>query len=219
MSVNVRETERLLEAVRAAVPAVTGVAVGTLGVSASVAVEPADQQAAAQATINAFDWSESARNLWLAARTGNPVLRHAVVRLAASEVNSTNVLADVPGLSFQLKPNSHYSFTFIGGYTAAAGTTGLSLSVNGPASPSVLGVVGCIATSAIATTQGVGVAYNTPLTGSASGGATRLPFWVDGNISTGAAGGTFVLRFASEVNGSAVTILAGSMGELKEVGA
>lgn len=55
---------RLTEAVRAAVPAVTGVSIGTHGVSASVAVVPASQQAAAQATIDAFDWSSPAQVAW-----------------------------------------------------------------------------------------------------------------------------------------------------------
>lgn len=205
---------RLHEAINAAGVA----AVGVRGAQGAVTVDPANLQAAAQATIDAFDWSQAAHDLWLSARTGSPVLRHSMVRLGTSRNNSTNVLADVTGLSFELKPNTHYAFSFTGAYTAAAGTTGLSLAVNGPASPSVLGVVACIAESATATRQGVGVAYNTALTGTASGGATRMPFWIDGNITTGASGGTFTLRFASEVNGNQVTILQGSMGELKEVG-
>lgn len=191
---------------------------GALVVHEAGATQP--QRDAAAAFLAAFDWTDGAAyDLWAAARTGNPVLRHAMVRLGSPQQRTLTSLADVPGLSFQLKPNTHYAFSFVGAYTAAAATTGLALAVNGPASPAVLGAVACIAESATATRQGVGVAYDTPLTGTASGGATRMPFWVDGNISTNAAGGTFALRFASEVNGSAVTILAGSMGELKEVGA
>ena len=211
---------RLHEALAAVCPVtsvrVTGPASGSYDPAPS-ATGP--QVAAADAALAAFDWSPAAHDAWSAARTGNPVLRHAKVRLAAPQQRTQTTLADVAGLSFQLKPNTHYAFSFVGAYTAAAATTGLALAVNGPASPAVLGVVGCIAESATACRQGVGVAYDTPLTGTASGGATRLPFWVDGNISTGAAGGTFTLRFASEVNGSAVTILAGSMGDLQEVGA
>jgi hypothetical protein len=53
---------RLLQAIKAAVPAVVDISIGTVGNSATVTVFPANQQAAAQATINAFDWSAGAHN-------------------------------------------------------------------------------------------------------------------------------------------------------------
>jgi hypothetical protein len=62
----VSHTERLLEAVRAAAPAVTGLSVGQVGASSTVQVEPAYAQAQAQATINAFDWSQAAHDAWVA---------------------------------------------------------------------------------------------------------------------------------------------------------
>ena len=57
-------TARLLEAIRAAAPGVADVAVGTPGDPATVRVQPADQQAAAQAAIGAFDWSPAAQAAW-----------------------------------------------------------------------------------------------------------------------------------------------------------
>lgn len=60
-------TERLLATIKAAVPAVVDVSVGTVGNSATVFVSPADQQAAAQATINAFPWTQAAQDAWEAA--------------------------------------------------------------------------------------------------------------------------------------------------------
>lgn len=57
-------TERLLATIRAAVPAVVDVSIGTVGNSATVLVSPTNQQTAAQATINAFDWSAGAQAAW-----------------------------------------------------------------------------------------------------------------------------------------------------------
>jgi hypothetical protein len=207
-------TQRLLEAVQAAVPAVAEVSVGTIGVPATVTVRPASQQAAAQATIDAFDWSGATHALWLEQQNGALVGRTTAKRLAAAANSSSNALADVTGLSFQLKPNTHYAFEFVGAYTSAAGTTGLSLAVNGPASPALVRAVAQIHESATAVRGGAASAYNATLTGTSSGSATPLPFFIQGNISTGAAGGTFTLRFASEVNNSQVSIAAGSYGLL-----
>lgn len=52
---------RLLAAIKAVVPAVTGVSIGVHGNPATVTVTPSSQQAAAQATINAFDWGDPAQ--------------------------------------------------------------------------------------------------------------------------------------------------------------
>lgn len=177
----------------------------------------APQQSAATAALASFDFSQAADDLWTAQQSNAVVGRIAPVRLTANRVNSTNVLADVTDLAFQLLPNRHYVFNFAGAYTAAAGTTGLSLAINGPASPTLFRLLGRIAEGATAIRQGAASAYNTAITGANSGGATAMPFWIEGNISTGAAGGLLQLRFASEVNASAVTVLAGSWGELKAV--
>lgn len=211
-------TSRLHEAILTAGVSVVSVSVGVHGDSSTVTVLPADLQDEAQATINAFDWSQAAQDAWQATQNGAVVILGRAVRLGANRQTSSNALSDVTGLSFSLKANTHYAFRFTGAYTAQAGTTGLSLAVNGPASPNLVRMVGQIHESATAVRGGATAAYDTALTGANSGGATPLPFWVEGNISTGASGGTLALRFASEVNGNQVTILAGSMGELKAVG-
>jgi len=56
--------QRLLGAVMAAAGPVESVSIGLFGVSASVRVIPQSQQAAAQATIDAFDWSDAAQDAW-----------------------------------------------------------------------------------------------------------------------------------------------------------
>jgi hypothetical protein len=209
--------ERLHQVISAVCP-IEGVA----GVQGSVTITYAPaatqpQRDAAAAALAAFDWSGAAQTLWESQKTAATIGRINPVRLTANRVNSTNVLADVADMAFQLKPNTNYIFSFTGAYTAAAATTGLSIAINGPTSPTVFRLIGCIAESATTTRQGAASAYNTALTGTASGAATALPFWVEGNITTGANAGVLQLRFASEVNGSAVTILAGSWGELKAV--
>lgn len=61
MSDIVKTSGRLLATIQAAVPAVRNVSIGAFGVAASVKVFPANQQTAAQATIDAFDWSDGAQ--------------------------------------------------------------------------------------------------------------------------------------------------------------
>lgn len=139
-------------------------------------------------------------------------------RKASDSSTTSTSFSDVPGLSMLLAPNSHYKFKFKGAYTAAAGTTGLQLSVNGPASPLFMRAVGVIYAAAGTPLAGAIAAYDSPISGVNSGGATALPFELEGTISTNSAGGAFTLRFRSEVNGSQVTILTGSFVELVAVG-
>lgn len=136
------------------------------------------------------------------------------VRKSIDAATTSGSFVDVPEMAFTLAANAHYKFTFKGAYTAALATTGLQLSVNGPASPTFMRAVGEIYTTTIAPFVGAIAAYDVAIAATASGGATALPFELTGTISTGAAGGAFALRFRSEVAGSAVTILRGSFGEL-----
>lgn len=94
-------TARLLVTIQAAVPAVTDVSVGVIGQPATVSVRPANQQAAAQATIDAFDWSAGAQAAWenLQARTlavvllADPAGAYKLIRAVADAArDSDNVL-------------------------------------------------------------------------------------------------------------------------------
>jgi hypothetical protein len=65
---NTQFAQRLHEEVAAVCP-ITGVSIGTLGVSASVIIDFAlaatgPQQTAAQNVVDAFDWSEAAQEAW-----------------------------------------------------------------------------------------------------------------------------------------------------------
>jgi hypothetical protein len=155
---------------------------------------------------------------WTAQDRSHAVGAVTAVRLAVARSSSVVALADVAGLSFQLRPNSHYAFEFVGAYSTALATTGPKLAVNGPASPALVRTAAWIAESVTAARYFAGSAYDTPIVGLNSGGATALPFSVKGNVSTGPTGGPFSLRFASEVAGSQVTVGAGSYGLLYGVG-
>lgn len=213
------DKQRLL-ALHVALNAIPLAVVGTrfndpdVGPASGVSVDPSSLQASAQATIDAWDWSQSAQDLYTIIQTGKKVGQITPVRLAANRTNSTNVLADVTGMSFQLAPNSHYVYQFVGAYSTVGATTGLQLAVNGPASPVLVRVVGRIATSVTAQFNDVASVYDGLIAATASAGATALPFYLDGNVSTGATGGLFTLRFRSEINGNLVTIFSGSYGLL-----
>lgn len=87
-------TFRLLQAIRAVVPAVQEVRVGRTGNSASVAVTPAGEQGAAQATIDAFDWSDAAHDTWKDAQEPSlKNLRDSAV-VAAANIDTYLTVAD-----------------------------------------------------------------------------------------------------------------------------
>ncbi len=79
--------QRLQEAIIGAGVAVTGVSIGVRGDASTVKVEPESLQAAAQATIDAFDWSQVAHNAWL--EDQNPE-RKAVRQQAAAAIADNN---------------------------------------------------------------------------------------------------------------------------------
>jgi len=208
----------MLERLHASIAAVCPID-GVAGSQGNVRIDyrpeaTAQQQADAQSALAAFDWSQAAQDQWERRSKERKVGNVKAVRLGVDRVNSTVNFADCTGLEFDLAPNSHYAFEFTGAYTAAAGTTGLQISVNGPASPNLVVAAGQIATSATAVQNGAIAAYDAGMNATASSGSTALPFFIKGNISTGANGGTFVLRFRSEIAASAVTIKAGSYGLL-----
>lgn len=194
---------RLLEEIRVVVPSVVNVSES--GTLASVKVFPSNLQASAQATINAYDTSQAADDLWQA-RLDNSIIGKIVPAfLNGPIINSTVTLQDV-GIGWQLAPNTRYMFDFTVFFSAALATTGIALAINGPASPGILRFSVDASESATAVRRGAQTAYNTAVIAANSGGATILPAWAEGAIQTGATPGRLDLRFASEVAGSAVTI-------------
>lgn len=139
------------------------------------------------------------------------------VVLGADVANSANnVFADVTGLSFPVASGVTYRFRALILYDAAATTTGSRWALSGPATPTRLAYTVTAPTPAAVSAVAAQVQqqnqYNTY---DASAVGAFSPF-TTGNLAvingviTPSATGTLVVRFASEVNGSAITAKAGS---------
>jgi len=143
----------------------------------------------------------------------------AVVRTTADVQNTATSYIDATGLSFSLAANTTYVFQFFVRFQTVATTTGINLSINGPASPAF--VIFMVVTAATATTLW-GTCRRAYDTGAATTGVdlanADVLATITGLIRTGASGGTLIVRFASEVAGSAVTIKAESSGILHTIG-
>ena len=211
---------RLHETLAAVCP-IIGVDVPTPGTSVGCVIHfdpsaTAQQQANAQTALAAFDWSQNTQDAYDAQQQSRQIGRSNAVRLQADVSNSTVNYADCTGLGFQLAANAHYAFEFTGAYTAAASTTGLQLALNGPAQ-SFFAAAFEVHETATTRRSACASAYDSGVNGTASAGATLMPFSIRGNVSTTAAG-LLVVRFRSEVAASAVTIKRGSFGLLFGVG-
>ena len=116
---------------------------------------------------------------------------------------TTTALADVTGLSFAVTANKKYEFRAVVKYSAAATTTGSAWSINGPAGTVSLRVESGLTNST--TFNHWQNAVNTLL-------ASASSVYTSGNIAiiTGivepTASGTYIIRGATEVAASAITV-------------
>lgn len=131
------------------------------------------------------------------------------IRLTTDFVNSTNVYSDVTGLSFACQSGKLYEVQIFGAYKTAAGTTGIGFQLGGPAASSFIGKIE-IFTSATATGGANQFSDTTPTTVTTGVTTANTNTPVDGRflVST-TASGTVQLRFRSEINSSAATIVGG----------
>lgn len=130
-------------------------------------------------------------------------------------------LTNIPGLSFSLTANRMYHFKFMGIFQSAATTTGLGLSLTGPA-VTYAGWTAQIEQAAAGTDQHYTytVANSLSFIGASPSvvAANTDYLWeVEGFVQPSAAG-TLQLQFRSEVSGSTVTLKAGSVGVLTDCG-
>lgn len=147
------------------------------------------------------------------------------VPLTVDRTNSTVTLADCEGLSATLEANKTYLFTFRVRYTTVIYTTGILLSVNGPTF--VAGSLSINTLLPLANTSNMAPshlgAWNAGVvstqTGTGTGDNGRVFYTeISGTLTTGSdVTQPLILRFRSEVAGSAVTIKAGSLLELVKV--
>ena len=95
-------------------------------------------------------------------------------------------------------------------FSAAAATTGIVVAMDAPANPAA--VIYGLDSSESATTFRclVATSAGTALVGTASAAATIITAFVRGTVENGPTAGNVVVKFRSEVNGSAVTVKRGS---------
>lgn len=116
---------------------------------------------------------------------------------------TTTALADVTGLSFAVTANKEYEFRAVIKYSAAATTTGSAFSINGPA--------GTVQLHVMSGTSNVGAfdhwqnAVNT-LSASPSSAYTSGNIAIITGIVEPTASGTYIIRGATEVAASAITV-------------
>jgi hypothetical protein len=134
-----------------------------------------------------------------------------IVRMASDVSTTVDTFSDATGLSFAVEANTEYHIEARIIYTTAATTTGINLAASGPASPTIF--VGNSFATPATLTSGVArgfQAYNTSTayTDALSGNNyAHMTFMLLNGLNPG----TFVIRFASEVDTSQVTIKAGSI--------
>lgn len=133
-----------------------------------------------------------------------------ILRVTADRQNTTTTFANVTNLTLTVNASTAYTFHCQLHYTTAVGTTGLQLSINGPASPTAMRYSVHIATTATAVHNSSQLAYDTVVNPATSLGTTALPAEIFGTLENGLNAGTLAIRFRSEINASAVNILRGS---------
>lgn len=124
-------------------------------------------------------------------------------------------LVDATGLSFPIAASKTYHFEFYVLWETAASTTGIWLSVNGPASPTKVAFGGDLYQSGTTVAARSGTAYDGGAAG--TGGLTGVSQFarLAGVVVNGTNAGDLKLRFQTEIPTSAVTIKAGSGGSLR----
>lgn len=138
-------------------------------------------------------------------------------RLANDLALDTASFADVTGLTFAILANATYEFEFVGNLTADAATTGIDVSVNGPASPTSLSFAIKGWTSSTGPYERVYTAYDSDTALSGSPGTAERAYSVKGVVQNGANAGTLAFRAKREAVGSGPTVKAGAWGVLRRI--
>lgn len=122
--------------------------------------------------------------------------------------------ATVTGLDLALQANKSYSFEFGLVCDADATTTGIDVSITGPASPTSLDYVIESWTTATAKAFRGDTVYDSNAANTGSNGATRKLFKITGVIRNGANAGNLSPRAKREAVGTGPNVRAGSYGLL-----
>jgi len=138
--------------------------------------------------------------------------------VAADISRTQTTYADVTGLSFAVAANKDYEMKCNIIYRSAATGTGIGIALNGPTSPTVVAGQFVSNSSATAFNGRSFNAYNGTgkTTGVQTANADTYGIF-NAYFRNGATSGNLTLRYASETNGTAVTIRAGSYCRLSEL--
>jgi len=133
-------------------------------------------------------------------------------RLAGDLTSTVTAFANATGLSFYMLANTDYSFDVRLIFQTAATTTGINLAINGPASPiSVVALCEVVQESLLRVddcrSYDNATAFLTTGIDAANSDSIAT---IRGIVRNGANAGNLIVRFASEVAASQVTIKAGS---------
>jgi len=122
--------------------------------------------------------------------------------------------ADITGLGLAMQANKAYAFEFGLIMDSDATTTGIDVTVNGPASPTSLDYVTESWTSATAKAFRGATAYNDNAANANSCGTARRVYKISGVVRNGANAGDLVPRAKREAVGAGPNCRAGSYGLL-----
>jgi hypothetical protein len=125
--------------------------------------------------------------------------------------------ADVTSTGLSVAANTSYGFEFYIIADADATTTGIDVSVNGPASPTRISYDVLLWTGATGTVWRGGTAYDTDWAQGNSAGTAERMYLVKGVIVNGANAGTLIARIKREAVGSGPNVRAGSFGRLWKI--
>jgi hypothetical protein len=124
---------------------------------------------------------------------------------------------DVTGLGFAVEANATYEFEFSIAVVPDATTTGVDVSVNGPASPTAVYVTQIRVSAAnLAPSEALATTYDFDTGNTASISAFARVYRCRGLLVNGANAGTLIARVKREAVGS-LSVLAGSYGVLRRI--
>lgn len=133
-------------------------------------------------------------------------------KLGADQSSTVVAPANVPGLAFAALANTDYEFEFVIPFTTAAITTGLGLSLGGPAGFALLAYKIIVPTAVAAESFRYANAYDSELLTTAIDAAnTARLATIKGILRNGANAGNVSAKWRSEVAGSAAVIKQGAV--------
>ena len=138
------------------------------------------------------------------------------IKVAASVANSTEIMANVTGISFAVEANKTYTFRLSLKVGTTALTCGIFWQFTGPASPTSFwfNVKGWL--SGPTAYEEEETAFSTPT--SAASQATQLKSTIiEGKLVNGANAGTVQLQFCCEAAAETATVYAGSSGNWSKI--